>query len=581
MRYSAFLTVAALALVHRKKMHDRTFTSLRRLILGFFVLYAAHLHGQTLPPPTKRTQAAVAPSISASRHPAIGLNKFDLFRQYLGGITGEGNVDLAFQKVSQAMARKAMVDARNIGVTYLRVGVTGIAPRTYDSPGELDLWMHDSPRYWALVDQAMADLESNKLQIVPTFVWQLGQFASMTREKSSDMIKNPNSKSYKLLEKYVTEFVERYKSRPLVYFYELTNELNLAADIDEEKRCRESSLSNANACGPVGNISTADMVSFTRRLAGHIRNLDNSRLISSGFAIPRGNAEHLRQTPEFVNPRTRKPDDSVAEFKKNLRDIHEGLDIVSVHLYNQRDNERFGVKGHQSAGLLAIIKQATDEMGKFLFVGEFADKNPTVSEDPTAPYTQAVLRTIAELKIPFSAPWCWEFYHRMPKPGDMGREDTSLEPGLTDLVISKIVAANKTLGNPGPSAETPDRAKPIVIIYYPLQGAKLSLPEQPVYVVASSAIGISKVALLLDGKVIASVTAAPYKFVLRTDNLAEGSHEVIARAYDQAGNISDHSVSLLRGPGPLNSSTRSSATLASDSSRLTAYFIDQSFAKVE
>jgi hypothetical protein len=468
--------------------------------------------------------------------PSIGLNKFDLFRQYRG-ITNEGKPDATFQKITQAMARKAMVDARNIGVTYFRVGITGIGPRKFNSPGELDLWQQDSQQYWALFDQMMTDLQSNGLHIIPVFVWIWTQFPAMTGEKSSQMITDPNSRSYRLLERYVTEFVERYKSHPALYFYELTNELNLAADMDEELRCKKDRP--PEFCAPVGNISTSQMIGFTQRLATCIRKLDKSHLISSGFALPRGYAEHLRATPEFVNWSARRPPDSVTEFKKYLRDIHAGLDIVSIHFYNN-DNERIGIKGHYNADLLDIVKRTTDEMGKLLFIGEFADKNPTVSEDRNALFTQNVLKKIVALKIPFSAPWCWEFYYHRPQPN---LADTGLEPGLTDLVISKIVEANTALGNPGPPAQVVDRTNPSVVIAYPLEAATLSVPEQTVHVMASGN-GVSKVVLLLDEKVITTLTRAPYKFILKTTDVVEGPHQITARAYDRADKMAEFSVGV-------------------------------------
>jgi hypothetical protein len=157
-----------------------------------------------------------------------------------------------------------------------------------------------------------------------------------------------------------------------------------------------------------------------------------------------------------------------------------------------------------------------------------------------------MLAKIAALRIPFSAPWCWEFFHRPPKPGDMGREETSLEPGLTDFVISKIVAGKKTLGNHDPPAQTAESRIPEVIVFYPLEGAKLALPEQAVYVVASSGPGISKVDLLLDEKIVATLTQSPFKFGLRTEELRAGPHQITARAYDRTDNVAEHRVEVMQ-----------------------------------
>jgi hypothetical protein len=128
----------------------------------------------------------------------------------------------------------------------------------------------------------------------------------------------------------------------------------------------------------------------------------------------------------------------------------------------------------------------------------------------------------------------------------MGREDTSLEPGLTDLIISKIVAANKTLGNPSPPAQTSDGNVPKVIVFYPLEDSKIAVPEQAVYVVASSGSGISKVVLSLDEKIVATSTQAPFKFELRTAELPAGPHQITARAYDPSDNVAEYRVGVIQ-----------------------------------
>src|SRR4051812_16718145 len=155
-------------------------------VLGFALLGLANLAGGVPPGP------ATPPSRSSPLPPAIGLNKFDLARQYLGGTAGDGKTNLAAQKVSQTMARKSIIDARNIGVKYFRVSITGIAPFTYNAPGELDLWIKDNSRYWEILDLMMADLEANQIQLIPVFVWQPSQFAAMSNERSFDTITNPD-----------------------------------------------------------------------------------------------------------------------------------------------------------------------------------------------------------------------------------------------------------------------------------------------------------------------------------------------------------------------------------------------------
>src|ERR1700692_3376734 len=93
---------------------------------------------------------------AASPTPSIGLNKFDLFIQYQGVASG-GDGGPGYRRVTQAMGKKAIADAHDIGVSYLRISATGYAPSVYGKPGDLEQWRRDPAAYWALFDQMMAD----------------------------------------------------------------------------------------------------------------------------------------------------------------------------------------------------------------------------------------------------------------------------------------------------------------------------------------------------------------------------------------------------------------------------------------
>jgi hypothetical protein len=445
------------------------------------------------------------------------------------------------------MGEKAIVDAQDIGVTYLRVSVTGYHPSTYrrSHPSDLDLWRDDPSAYWALFDQMMADLRAHDVRIVPVFVWNWTQFPSMTGESADQMINDPDSASYRLLEEYVTEFVHRYEDHPALYFYELTNELNLQADLDVVDRCARGGLPDPMMCEPMSNFSTDEMIAFTRRLAAHVRSLDPSRPISSGFSLPRPNAEHLRRQPEFAPGGPDFELDSSAEFEKNLTDIHSGVDIVSVHFYNHLyNNDRLGITGHTNAALLDRVKRIADELDKELFVGEFGDVMPYIKDDRRALFTQNVLDKIVELEIPYSAPWVWEFYAHSPYVTyDNPNTFFNLEPGYTDLIISKIEEANEDLGNSVPAPRSPDTTPPNVIVTWPLEG-QMSC-EQMVHAVASDeGRAVSRVTFLVDGEAKATVLSPPYRFELVAVGLGLGGHRITAEAYDRSGNVGRSGVSV-------------------------------------
>jgi uncharacterized protein (TIGR03437 family) len=449
---------------------------------------------------------------------SVGLNKPDLFSQYRGS------------QVSQAMARKAVNDAKNIGVSYLR----------FQEIADINAWRNNPAGYWAPHDQMMNDLAANGLRALPVFLWNANQFQGATGENATQLIANPQSNSYQLLTRYITDFINRYKNHQALYFYELTNRTNREADAQR---------------GAGGNYSTDQHIAFINRLAAYVRGLDPTRLISSGFALPNAWAERVRAQPQYslsggdFNP------DTVAEFQKNLAEIHQAVDIVSVHFNNQerdffdagqrRANERFGLSGRANAELLTLIKQTTDAMGKQLFIGAFEDRTPYLNQDPTGPFTQNVLDKIVQLKIAYSAVWSWEYYETNPFTTYNNQNTFSnLEPGYTDLLIARIKQANLNLGNPLPAQQSPDTTAPQIVLTEPTENRTIAA-NQLVHAVASDNNGaVTKVEFLVNDVLKATVTRPPYQFRLDTAAMSAGRYRIVAKAYDAAGNSSQQLASI-------------------------------------
>jgi hypothetical protein len=470
----------------------------------------------------------------------VGLNKFDLFTQYLGHASGGGGA--AHRTVTLAMAKKAIRDAGALGAPYLRVAVTGYSPSGFRNPGTLGLWQQNPQGWWAAMDDMFADLDRAKVRLVPSFMWNAYQFPAASGETLSDLIARPASASRRLLYRYLQEFITRYRGRATVAFYELTNELNLLVDLDNVRRYQ----AKWGSVGPSGNFTTDQMNAFTRDFAAKIRSLDPSRGITSGFSMPRPSAEHLRRRPEFSPGGPDWGKDSRDEFLANLTSIHRDVGIVSVHFYNGNgSNERFGVRGRTNADLLDVVKRGCDAMGKALFVGEFGDRDPHVKQDPSGPFASKVLAKISQLGIAYGAPWVWEFYQHSTHATYTTQHDAfNLEPGYTDVLIGRLQDANRRMGVTLPVRPAVDRTPPEVVLTWPLGGAALSGRVEAYAVASDDGRAAQRVEFLVDGNAFATVTAPPYRFMLDTTTLAPGSHVLTARAYDAAGNRKDSSATV-------------------------------------
>jgi uncharacterized protein (TIGR03437 family) len=464
-----------------------------------------------------------AMAVTATR-PSVGLNKPDLFFQYRGN------------RVNQAMARKAVLDARSFGPAWFRIQVIS----------DLSFWRRDPATYWRPFDQMLVDLEANGMRIVPVFLGFSMQMRQVTGETAAQLINDPNSESYKLLVAYITDFINRYRNRPSIYFYELANGLNREAEA---------------LLGDGSSFSTDQMIAFTGRLAAEVRRLDPTHLIASGHWLPNAFAEVFRGRGAWrPNSGGYRPD-TLAEFQKYLAETHEGLDIASVQFYNQfSENERFGITGKNNAGLLEVVKQAADAAGKQLFVSAFSDVTPYLNQNPNAPFTQNTLNKIIQLRIPYSAPWAWEYYQSNTYTTYNNQSTfANLEPGYTDAINARIRQANLSLGNSIPATQLPDATAPQVVLTWPFDNTQMA-PVQLVHAVASDDNGAAaRVEFLVDDSLRATITRPPYQFMLNAASLSPGVRRLVVKAYDAAGNVAQDGVNLTR-PASFSTITNVQAT---------------------
>jgi hypothetical protein len=460
---------------------------------------------------------------------ALGHNAFDLFLQYQGHASG-GDGSSPYVTAEQAMAKKRMFDARNEGAAFLRVSVTGWNPIAYNTPGDLTLWQVNPTAYWALMDQMMNDLDSYQLKIVPMFLVNLYQFPAMGGDTMLALITNPNSNSYGLLKSYITHFVTRYQNRPTIAFYELTNELNLSADMDSVGYCLNSLQWAPSSCAIASNFTTAQMIAFTSGLTAYVKSLDPGHMIESGYALPRPAAQHLRANPVFGPNGPDWTPDTPAQLQQNMDDIHQGFDIMSVHFYNTvdqnsglADTQRFGITNPDDASLLVTLKQIADGAGKPLHIGEWGDDDSASGHD--SPFSANVLAEIQNLAIPFSSPWIMEFYQSNTYTSTF----QNIDPGYTNSFIAKYENTNLALGNPvALEANTPQ-----VVLTWPLNGSVLAA-SQSLYAVAStgSSGSISYVWFNVDGAWMGYASSPSYAYTIDTSSLAPGAHTISAYAFN-------------------------------------------------
>lgn len=330
---------------------------------------------------------------------AVGVNKFDLFLQYLQG------------GAEREQAARAIRQAAQNGLRVIRFTAVGFYPKN------MERWSTDA--YWRAMDDLVAEARQNGVGLIPTVDWNIYLFPDMAGETVQDLLTNADSKSRQYLDLYVSQIVTRYRNEPAVLFWEITNELDLGADL---AFMRPYGFAELNAveqgAAPMrvrrDNYTTAQMIGHIGEIASLIRKLDPNHLIGAGYCLPRSAAQHLRTTPGDWTA------DTPADLETYLRDINPNpVDLISIHFYNlNKENQIFGNTDPNSAEPLKAIKQACDRIGKPVYLGEtgqfwLTGEEGTPLVDPV--FVRNVLNVVAESQYPITLLWQWE----SPKPAHL------------------------------------------------------------------------------------------------------------------------------------------------------------------
>jgi Big-like domain-containing protein len=426
-----------------------------------------------------------------------------------------------YRRVRQAMAKKAILDARDTGLGFLRVAVTGYGPSDFDTRinNDLALWQTDPPRFWALLDRMFDQLDAAEVRLVPSCVWNIRQFPALGHDNIATFLRDPNSASRRLLARFLGDFISRYKERRTILFYEMGNELNLLADLDSRKQCKSEPCI-------WGDFTTADMTKFAAETAALIKSLDPSRAISSGYSLPRPAAAHLARLPEFSGAGADWTPDTASEFAANLLATQEPFDIIGIHVYPDDESRPSGPPSGPRFDPIAAAASAARKVGKKLFIGEFGD------EGGKTRFIRHTLDDIVRERVDYAAIWVWEFYQTSTYE-TRNTEPTrfEIEPSDSADVIAMLTSTAEAVGG----ARPPKPPRPEVVLTWPLPCAQIDRPIALHAVASDGGRAATRVDFLIDGNIYNGATRAPYETLFNPSGLGSRQALLEARAVGTTG----------------------------------------------
>jgi len=364
----------------------------------------------------------------------------------LGGV-GTNTVDLLWNQLSLSprgpqQVKESLSDScQQRNLTLTRFAATPYWPTQVTST-----YSRSRQDYWANMSKVVTAAAAAGCRMIPSLFWNWFAFPDVAGEPLGDAMRNTSSRTRAMWAEYIRDFTTMFANEPTIVAWELGNELNLIADLDlsEQQPAIAPSMGTPTQRTRADNFSTADMMSFQSWLVDTIRQYDTmQRPISTGHAVPRPQAQHLRSS--YFSPQRDWTPDTEDEYEDNLRDVTQCCEIMSLHYYpGAGAGWGWGnITDPNSTLPLRVAFTVAADLGKTFYVGEFGDADPG-----PRPFSHSVLKTLNSLytyeeggAAVMATIWVWEFYQFSPTVA----ASFSILPGRDDEMIAALEAANRNI----------------------------------------------------------------------------------------------------------------------------------------
>ncbi|MBQ7525380.1 MAG: cellulase family glycosylhydrolase [Abditibacteriota bacterium] len=325
----------------------------------------------------------------------VGVNKWNLFLEYAQLPTewGEtvGNPDHALASIKLASVN---------GFNVIRFAASGFHPKSMEG------W--SKPEYFEKMDEIVKCAKENRVYLVPVISWNICLFTDMGHNGLKEMMTDRDCVGRQYLELYAYQLAERYKDEPTILFWEVTNELNLGADLTFLHPYGYSVFNEPQLGTPYmrlrrDNYTAHDVGKFMKDMASFIKKHDPNHMVASGNSVPRAAAYHLmKKDGDWTR-------DTVEETAKYFKIVDpDPIDLISIHFYCG-DAPRYDNDSEESASGLKLIKQAANTAGKPIYIGEtHPGKAGLKNYKPNDPFMESLFKEAIDNDYSMILMWVWD-----------------------------------------------------------------------------------------------------------------------------------------------------------------------------
>ena len=255
-----------------------------------------------------------------------------------------------------------------------------------------ELWQEDPETFFLLMDMIIKAAEKHQVGIIATITWWF-PFVHLMFNEPVAAIGDSSSKSNKFAVEYTTAIVKRYAKSPAIFGWEITNEMNLCADLCGGKDWAAFGVYQTDAeIDGYDFYTTKEALVYMNDVATAIaKNDPYGRMISNGNAKIVANQMSKKKASDAMDKKTHTwsmgwGTDTLEEFRQiSLLYTADPIDTMSSHIgrnevgYGDFTCDAWGKTVTYKEYLIECVNSAKLAKKAF-YLGEFGDMAGTDME---------------------------------------------------------------------------------------------------------------------------------------------------------------------------------------------------------
>jgi Cellulase (glycosyl hydrolase family 5) len=267
-------------------------------------------------------------------------------------------------------------------------------------------YQNNRAKYFSAMDSVFEAAETQQIKLVPSLFWNPFSVSDLVREPVSAWARE-GSATRDFMRRYTEDVITRYKGNTSILMWEFGNEFNSYADLPNALQWWpkvDVAMGTPASRSKLDLIKASDCASAFAYFASIAKQIDPQRLVGTGADIPNFNAQNLARGSFSV--------DTESEFRAALTKLTpSGVDVMSIHLYPQREGKYFGKKTTNFASILSEATASAHTAGKKVFIGEFGVPRMTDAEAERQTFGR-LLDSIVASKVDWAALWVYDLWNQ-------------------------------------------------------------------------------------------------------------------------------------------------------------------------